>query len=194
MTRPHAAAPVRLLVLLALLACTFGLTTLAAPASPAAAASPTAVVHPAACSDSPAWVAGQWYNAGAIVKYSPNGQYYVATNANPGYDPTISTWYWSPYTCAGGGGGTTCATAQTWTAGQNYDVGAIVKYPANGQYYIATNANPGYDPTISTWYWSPYTCTGDGGGTTPHPADSSSARRSSTRCSRAGTPSTPTAA
>jgi predicted chitinase len=48
----------------------------------------------------PSWVAGQWYDAGAIVKYT-NGLYYQATNANPGYDPTISTWYWSPYTYTG---------------------------------------------------------------------------------------------
>ncbi|MCY1145740.1 chitinase [Actinoplanes sp. Pm04-4] len=55
----------------------------------------------------PNWVAGQYYNAGAIVRYT-NGQYYKATNANPGYDPVISTWYWSPFSCSGtGGGGTT---------------------------------------------------------------------------------------
>ncbi|MDR6325884.1 glycoside hydrolase family 19 protein [Actinoplanes couchii] len=48
----------------------------------------------------PSWVAGQFYPAGAIVKYT-NGQYYQATHENPGYDPVISTWYWSPYTCSG---------------------------------------------------------------------------------------------
>jgi predicted chitinase/chitodextrinase len=119
----------------------------------------------------PAWVAGQSYAVGAIVTYTANGQYYIATNANPGYDPTISTWYWSPYSCTGSGsggtgGGTSCSSYPTWVAGQSYNVGAIVKYPANGQYYIATNANPGYDPTISTWFWSPYTCTGSGSGGT----------------------------
>jgi predicted chitinase len=46
------------------------------------------------------WVAGQWYNAGAIVRYT-NGLYYIAEHANPGYDPTISTWYWDPYNCSG---------------------------------------------------------------------------------------------
>jgi predicted chitinase len=54
----------------------------------------------------PNWVAGQWYNAGSIVRYT-NGQYYRASNANPGYDPVISTWYWSPFACSGGGGSTT---------------------------------------------------------------------------------------
>ena len=57
--------------------------------------------------------------------------------------------------------------------------------------------NPGYDPIISTWYWEPYTCSG---GAAPNRAGtrrraaSWSARRSSTRCSRAGTRSTRTPA
>jgi predicted chitinase len=54
----------------------------------------------AACSG-PNWVAGQWYDVGAVVKYT-NGSYYRAKNANPGYDPVISTWYWEPYDCGGG--------------------------------------------------------------------------------------------
>lgn len=83
-----------------------------------------------------------------------------------------------------------------WVAGQYYAAGAIVRY-TNGQYYQASHENPGYDPVISTWYWSPYTCTG--GGTTPRPAAadraaSRSARPSSTRCSRAGSGSTRTPA
>jgi len=49
-------------------------------------------------------VAGQSYPTGAIVRYT-NGLYYQATHDNPGYDPTISTWFWSPYSCTGGGGG-----------------------------------------------------------------------------------------
>ncbi|MFB7935629.1 glycoside hydrolase family 19 protein [Streptomyces sp. NPDC056049] len=55
--------------------------------------------------DHPAWTAGRTYTAGDIVKYT-NGNYYKASHDNPGYDPVISTWYWDPYTC-GGGGGTT---------------------------------------------------------------------------------------
>ncbi|ADB34097.1 Chitinase [Kribbella flavida DSM 17836] len=46
------------------------------------------------------WVAGTWYPAGTVVRY--NGLYYVAEHDNPGYDPTISTWYWEPTTCDGG--------------------------------------------------------------------------------------------
>jgi chitodextrinase len=52
----------------------------------------------------PAWVPQAWYDAGAVVRYT-NGQYYRAKHANPGYDPTISTWYWEPFTCSGNGGG-----------------------------------------------------------------------------------------
>lgn len=49
----------------------------------------------------PNWAAGAWYATGAIVRYT-NGLYYIAEHDNPGYDPTISTWYWDPYTCSGG--------------------------------------------------------------------------------------------
>ncbi|GIH74887.1 glycoside hydrolase family 19 protein [Planobispora longispora] len=52
---------------------------------------------PTSC-DHPNWVAGKSYAAGAVVRYT-NGKYYRAEHANPGYDPTISTWYWKPYAC-----------------------------------------------------------------------------------------------
>jgi predicted chitinase len=115
----------------------------------------------------PNWTPGQSYSAGNIVRHPSNGQYYKASNSNPGYDPTISTWYWDPYTCSTPMPASTDAPAAAsscnypdWAPGQYYGVGNIVKYPANGQYYRASNSNPGYDPTISTWYWSPYTCSG----------------------------------
>ncbi|QNE22818.1 chitinase [Kribbella qitaiheensis] len=53
----------------------------------------------------PNWVAGNWYGVGSIVKYT-DGLYYIAVNENPGYDPTISTWFWDPYSCDGGNAGT----------------------------------------------------------------------------------------
>ncbi|MFG3280429.1 glycoside hydrolase family 19 protein [Streptomyces sp. NPDC048111] len=53
----------------------------------------------------PAWAAGHAYVAGDIVKYT-DGNYYVAEHDNPGYDPVISTWFWDPYSCNGGGGPT----------------------------------------------------------------------------------------
>ncbi|MEU0881475.1 chitinase, partial [Lentzea sp. NPDC005914] len=46
---------------------------------------------------------GQWYATGAIVKFE--GNFYIAEHDNPGYSPTVSTWYWDPYNCNGGGGG-----------------------------------------------------------------------------------------
>nr|BFE87296.1 hypothetical protein GCM10020093_098970 [Planobispora longispora] len=49
-------------------------------------------------------------------------------------------------------------------AGKSYAAGAVVRY-TNGKYYRAEHANPGYDPTISTWYWKPYAC----GSATPAP-------------------------
>ncbi|HCT79027.1 MAG TPA: chitinase [Micromonosporaceae bacterium] len=48
----------------------------------------------------PAWAAGTPYRTGDIVKYTDNN-HYRAEHDNPGYDPTISTWYWEPYTCSG---------------------------------------------------------------------------------------------
>jgi Chitinase class I len=43
----------------------------------------------------PDWKAGTPYNAGDIVIYM--GKPYIATDANNGLDPTISTFFWSPY-------------------------------------------------------------------------------------------------
>jgi chitinase len=36
-------------------------------------------------------------------------------------------------------------------------------------YYIAEHGNPGYDPTISTWYWDPYACSGNPPPSSPPP-------------------------
>ena len=51
-----------------------------------------------------AWVAGTTYVPGDVVLYAPDGNYYVAEFENPGYDPTISTYFWEPYECNGGSG------------------------------------------------------------------------------------------
>ncbi|REF94104.1 chitinase [Asanoa ferruginea] len=58
--------------------------------------------NPGGSCNYPNWVAGTWYATGAIVRYT-NGLYYIAEHDNPGYDPIISTWYWDPFTCGGGG-------------------------------------------------------------------------------------------
>ena len=90
------------------------------------------------------WIAGGQYAAGNIVLYT-DGKLYIANYANPGYNPTISTYYWSVY------------NHPAWIAGKYYAAGSIVTYKS-GKAYIAKYANPGYDPTISTYFWAPYGC------------------------------------
>ena len=133
----------------------------------APAPSPTPTTGPAptpapACS-SASWVNGKQYAAGSVVSY-PDGKLYIAKFANPGYNPTISTYFWSQYVCSGG---TVSAPAPTpapsacskpaWINGMWYAAGSTVSY-SNGRLYTARVANPGYNPTISTYYWSPHAC------------------------------------
>jgi chitodextrinase len=90
--------------------------------------------------DTPGGAAGVWTNDGACG----------GTSTPPTSPPTTTP-------PAGGS-----CSYPAWVAGTNYVTGNIVEYTANGQYYQASHDNPGYDPTISTWYWNPYTCTGGG--------------------------------
>ncbi|MFD6026501.1 glycoside hydrolase family 19 protein [Streptomyces griseoluteus] len=79
------------------------LAALALAVAPALLPAPAASAAPAAsCSSYPNWVAGTSYRAGDIVRYT-DGKAYIAEHDNPGYDPIISTWYWDPYNCDGGG-------------------------------------------------------------------------------------------
>ncbi|WP_372441660.1 chitinase [Lentzea nigeriaca] len=125
----------------------------------APAASSQAEVTAQACTYTD-WVQGQWYTAGSIVRFE--GSFYIAEHDNPGYSPTVSTWYWDPYNCDGGGGGGGTCTYTDWVQGQWYTAGSIVRF--EGSFYIAEHDNPGYSPTVSTWYWDPYDCNGGGGG------------------------------
>lgn len=106
-------------------------------------------------------------------KASHNGRNWTAKWWTQGETPsTGGSGVWADNGACGGTNptptsGTNC-NHPNWVAGQFYPAGSIVRY-TNGQYYRATNENPGYDPVISTWYWSPYTCTG--GGTTPPPGN-----------------------
>jgi predicted chitinase len=63
----------------------------------ASAASPSATAD--ACTSAPNWSAGTSYVTGNVVRYT-DGKFYIAEHDNPGYDPTISTWYWDPYNCS----------------------------------------------------------------------------------------------
>jgi hypothetical protein len=46
----------------------------------------------------PAWVEYRPYVAGSIVSYQ--GKLYIAKFDNPGYIPTVSTYYWAEHQCA----------------------------------------------------------------------------------------------
>jgi predicted chitinase len=106
------------------------------------------------------------YTGGMSASY--NGDNWTAKWWTQGDTPGGAAGVWADQGACGGssgggtGGGGSC-NYTTWVAGTSYTAGAIVLYPANGQYYQATHDNPGYDPTISTWYWSPYSCSGSGG-------------------------------
>ncbi|WP_156955208.1 hypothetical protein [Polaromonas glacialis] len=130
----------------------------------------TTPATPAPACSSPAWVQGKQYAAGSIVSYS-NGSQYLAKVANPGYDPTISTYFWSKYICAVSSAPAPApvpapaptpapapaCSSSTWTQGKQYAAGSVVTY-SNGYKYKANFANPGYNPTISTYFWSRYAC------------------------------------
>ena len=75
--------------------------------------------------------------------------------------------FYNIFKSAGGGAVTAASTqaraaAQTcsapnWNEGQQYAAGSVVSYP-DRKLYIARVSNPGYNPTISTYYWSQYVC------------------------------------
>ncbi len=139
-----------------------------AAAAVAAGAAVTLASSPAvAATCATAWSSASVYNGGASVSH--NGHNWSAKwwtqNETPG---TADVWA-DQGSC---GGGTTpppsgCDHA-AWVAGKNYVTGDIVKY-TDGKFYIAEHDNPGYDPTISTWYWDPYNCGGNP--TTTNPPD-----------------------
>jgi len=85
-------------------------TTVAGAATTGGAAGSVSMGKPCG----PAWVAGSSYVAGDIVQFM--GSYYQASHDNPGYDPTVSTFFWSPLPCtpvvaAGGSTGSGGSTA-----------------------------------------------------------------------------------
>ncbi|HEY4458932.1 MAG TPA: glycoside hydrolase family 19 protein [Pseudonocardiaceae bacterium] len=133
----------------------------------AAAASLVVLTTPAAADTActTAWSSTQVYTSGMEASF--NGHNYTAKWWTQNEQPPGTSGVWADDGTCGGGGGTGDCNYPQWVAGTNYVAGDIVQYPANGQYYQASHDNPGYDPTISTWYWSPYTC--GGGGTTPPP-------------------------
>jgi len=99
------------------------------------------------------WTDGQWYDEGDTVEF--NSEIYTAVNENPGYNPEASPWFWDWQSSAG-----TCSyqkkndnscVSTPWTNGQWYN--AYDKVSFDGNTYIAVVDNPGYNPTISTYFW-----------------------------------------
>src|SRR5512132_1162838 len=74
----------------------------------------------------PQWKSGTQYHTGDIVLY--NGSAYVATHDNPGYIPTVSTWFWSPSPVCSGGSGST-STSGAGGAGGATGGGSACNYP-----------------------------------------------------------------
>jgi len=145
----------RIVAFLTALAVAVGLAILVPMASTASAAT---------CAS--AWSSSSVYTGGQTASY--NGHNWSAKWWTQGETPGAASVWADAGSCDGNSGGSTGGSCDypAWVAGQNYVAGNIVKY-TNGAFYIATHDNPGYDPTISTWYWSSYSCSGGGGGTTP---------------------------
>ncbi|QSY49857.1 MULTISPECIES: glycoside hydrolase family 19 protein [Streptomyces] len=114
-------------------------TALAVPSGTASAAGP--------CDNASNWTAGAWYPAGTVVRYT-DGKYYIAEHDNPGYDPLISTWYWDPYTCQGGGNPGTGKFPVTEAQFQQMFPGRNSFYTYNGL-VAALAAYPGFANTGS---------------------------------------------
>lgn len=138
----------------------------------------------AGCS-APAYVAGKTYAAGDVVTaggktyqckpYPYSGWCGMGAAYAPGSGFAWSDAWNEIGSCSGSGSsgsgssgssgsgssGGSCS-AGAWSAGTSYHTGDIVSY--GGKLYVATHDNPGYDPTISTWFWSPTSCSGSSSG------------------------------
>ncbi|GAB3232434.1 hypothetical protein GCM10027447_28220 [Glycomyces halotolerans] len=113
-----------------------------------------------------AWSSSAVYHADDVASH--NGHNWRAKWWTQGEEPgTTGQWgVWEDQGACGGSGtdpdpdpGTGDCAFTVWSAGANYSAGDVVLY-SDGNYYVAVHANPGYDPTVSTWYWDPTTCDG----------------------------------
>jgi len=116
---------------------------------PAPAPAPSPV--PVACVE---WDAAKWYVAGTTV--ARLSKTYVATAANQNSPPEWTPTHWVVTSACGSPAPAPVCTGATWVMGKPYAIGDLVSY--NGRLYKAKFANPGYNPTISTYYWAPVTC------------------------------------
>lgn len=60
-----------------------------------------------------AWVGGKQYFAGNKVSYQ--GGYYIAEYDNPGYIPTVSTYFWEPISASACGGSSSSSSSGAFT-------------------------------------------------------------------------------
>jgi chitodextrinase len=151
------------------LALAVGLPTLAAASATGTATPFTACASP--------WSSTAVYTGGMSASYQ--GDNWTAQWWTEDDVPGGAAGVWVNEGACSGGGSTPPTSPPpgscnypAWVAGTNYVTGDIVEYTANGQYYQASHDNPGYAPTISTWYWNPYSCTGTGP-TSPPPTSGS---------------------
>lgn len=116
--------------------------------TPAPSPDPSPSPSPSVCAD---WVSSKWYVTGSKVNRS--GRIYVATAPNQNSPPEWTPTHWALSTCS-----TPAPTPEpsyeAWVMWKPYAAGAIVRY--EGKLYRAKFANPGYNPTISTYFWAPY--------------------------------------
>jgi predicted chitinase/chitodextrinase len=130
--------------------------------------------------------------ADCVASYNNDKVYLHGDRASAdGYNWTAKWWsqhekpstggsgVWERNDSCGGGGnqpppppnpGPSCSYPD-WQPQHNYAAGSIVRYPANGNYYKASHENPGYDPTISTWFWDQFSCSGGNNPPPPPPGN-----------------------
>ncbi|GII96270.1 glycoside hydrolase family 19 protein [Sinosporangium siamense] len=154
------------------------MAALAAAATVAVAVPLTiAATASAAVECAPAWSASAVYTGGNVASHG--GKNWRAKWWTQNETPGGNSGVWDDQGACGGGGtptptptpNPTCPYAPDWAAGTSYAAGAVVTYRPNGKQYRAVHANPGYDPTISTYFWQPYVCD-DNPQPTPTPSPS----------------------
>lgn len=121
------------------------------------------------CATSPNWMLANAYPVGSVVKYTDGHLYIAKVATRPGIRPTISTYYWATKSLCAAPTPTpvpistpapepVACNYPDWIEFKQYQTGDIVKY--QGALYKAAYANPGYIPTVSTFFWKSFFCTG----------------------------------
>ncbi len=148
------------------------------------------------CTNLPTWQSSTAYNGNTTVKH--NGKSYTSQWWTQGANPETHSGQWQEWkyndVCSGATPSSSSSSSSapvssssssatnpggscpTWSAGTFYSAGTVVNY--NGAFYLAEHDNPGYSPTISTWYWDPVASC---------PGGSSSSSSSSTPTNDCGT-------